>query len=143
MVTFKEIVNKFEVFANKHSQIKSFEWGRISEMTTKDEEFVKMFLQQKQARKEGVELIIPFEIYIMDLVKQDHSNSLDVISDTLLIAIDLVDNYFYSIEEEDFYISTKSTFDSFRGKFDDVTDGWIINCDVHIQVGTCEIPFDE
>ncbi len=141
--TIKNINNDLETFCDNHLQIKEFGWGNISNITTKDHDFVMLWLQPIGSIIEGNLLTLRYDMYIMDLVKQDNSNLEDVHNDTFLIGLDVV-NKFWSDEETYGWTINENTVTSepFEAKFDDYTSGHIFSIEIEVEnrMSNCNIP---
>ena len=66
---FRDVVNNIETFCTNHNQIHDFDWGRLSEITTKDHDFTMLFLQPTGSVIDGHEVSFTFDVYIFDLMK--------------------------------------------------------------------------
>jgi hypothetical protein len=140
MVTFKTIIKDIEEFCDSHLQINEFGWGPISEISTKNHDFVMCWLLPTSATKNKISTIIDFDMYVFDLLKQDGSNKLDVINDTFLIGKDIISNFYYY--DYEFEIDEVSSAEPFDFKFDDLCGGWIFKIKIEYQdaLNDCEIP---
>ncbi len=141
--TLKNIIHDIDQFCTDHKQINEFGWGRLTEITTKDHDFVMLWLTPTTSTIEGHMVSLNFDMYVMDIVKQDLSNLLDVVNDTLLIGNDVVSK-FWSDEETYGWVLNEANVSAepFEAKFDDFTSGWIFRISVEIEnsLSNCNIP---
>jgi len=143
--SFKNIIKDLETFCDEHKQINSFNWGELSEVSTKDMNYPSVFVQPVPGAIVGTMMMLSFEVYVFDVTKQDRSNLLEVMSDMLLVGNDIISQYFDDEDEFDFTLDEDGvTITPFEAKFDDYTAGWIfdINIEVANSYNTCAIPKD-
>ena len=140
--TLKNIVADLRDFSEKHLQIYNFSFGHPSEISTKSESYPIIHVHPKPSRKNGARMYLSFDIYILDLEKQDHSNLEDILTETMNIGIDIV-SFFQSQNDETYYLTNEYvTFEPFTGKFDAYLTGYIISVDFEIDENgdICSIP---
>lgn len=140
---FKEIVQELETFCTEHNQINSFAWGNIDNISTTDQVYPQLFLMPVPSTLESTMANITFDMYVMDVMKQDRSNLLDVMNETLLIGSDVVANYFDN--EEDYNMTLDESvinIQPFEFRFDDVLAGWIFTITLQVEnnLNDCAIP---
>ncbi len=143
--TFKQIIDDLELFATNHKQINSFGFGNADNITNKDQVYPMMWVQSIPSTT-GNMVDLTFEIYLIDLLKQDKVNLVDVLSDTLLMGNDVVAKYFDDEDEYDFTLNEDGVvITPFEAEFDDFTAGWIFEVNIEIQndLNDCEIPENE
>lgn len=117
--TIKDVVNKLNEFANNHPQINEFVFGNPSRIQTNNREFVLLWLSLKPSKTNGPSGQYTFDMYILDVLEQDNSNELDVISDNMIIGNDVIANFFldeqyhngFEIDEENVIITPVADFD--------------------------------
>lgn len=97
----KQIIEDLEVFATDHKQINDFGFGQVSEISTNDHEYPMMWVSLVPSTT-GNMVSLAFEIYIIDLLKHDKVNLVEVLNDTLLIGNDIIAKYFDDEDEYDF-----------------------------------------
>lgn len=141
----KEIVNDLEQFSINHKMLNDFGFGDISNISTKEHQFPMMWVYPVQSQL-GRQMNLSFDIYIIDLLKQDRSNLLDIMNQTLLIGNDVVAEYFDDEEQNDFLLNEEGVdVTPFEGEFDDFTAGFIFNIEIQVSNGLskCEIPLND
>lgn len=142
----KGVLNELEQFILNHNIINSFGFGNVDNISTKDMVFPLCWLMPVPSQLENNMASITFDMYMMDLLKQDLSNLHDVMSDTLILGSDVVANFFDNEEEYDFvldesYVSIQP-FQFNSDVTDDATGGWIFTITIQIQndLNDCSIP---
>lgn len=141
--TFKNILNDIEVFSKNHLQINSFGWGNPNNISTKEHDFVLLWLTPVSCIIEGGLMVLRFNMYVMDVVKQDFSNLKDVMNDTLLIGNDVISKFWSNEETYEWSLNEKNVrSEPFEAKFDDYCAGWIFSIDIEIEnrLNNCIIP---
>ena len=143
MITFKTIINDIEQFCEEHNQIHDFGWGPLSNITTKDHQFTMLWLQPSGGIVNGNSLLLTFDMYIFDLVKQDRSNLLDVMTDSLLIGQDVIANFWDNEELFDWTLNEQGvSYEQYEAKFDDYTAGVVFSIEIEVEnrMNYCAIP---
>ncbi len=141
MTTFKDIIEEFKTFSNNHKQLNEFNWGAIAEISTKDIIFPYLHILPITSKKNGSLQKMKFEIYVMDLQKQDNTNLLDIMNQMFMIGNDIVsefeeDNSNFGFEVDE----TNIDIFPFTGDFDDFTAGWKWVLDVSfMQTNNCAL----
>jgi hypothetical protein len=141
--TFKRILEDIETFCDNHNQINSFSWGNPNNISTKNHTFPMVWLQPTTSTINGHMMTLSFDMYIMDLVKQDLTNLKDVMNDTLLMGNDVVSKFWSDCETYDWVLNEDGvSMEPFDAKFDDYTGGWIfrINIEIENRLSNCNIP---
>jgi hypothetical protein len=88
-------------------------------------------------------LAISFQVLFMDLVHKDETNERDVLSDTLLIATDYInelqDNEQFLLHK--YVVDINGSLEPFTEKFDQEVSGWSMNITFNIAYSiNCAVP---
>ena len=169
MRNFKNIIEDLKTFIGKHKQVKSFGVGDIKQLSyfvsqIKDENGDLIDNQpDNHAARFPLVYIIPgvvnrdrrtktynLNILVMDILSENYSNEVDVWSDTLQIAEDIIAQYGYSVESstgnyyDDYEIVMPMTLQPFSESFDDYVNGWNLGFQVLINepIDRCITPTD-
>ena len=139
--SFKDVVLKFEDFSINHKQINTFDWGELFNISTKDIQFPYLHLLPLQSRKVGSLQTQTFEVYVMDLQKQDDTNLLDIMNQMFMIGNDVVSEFEYNADRFGFEVNeTNISIYPFTGEFDDHTAGWKWVLEItYMQTNNCDI----
>ncbi len=143
--SFKNIISDIEDFCTAHNQINGFGWGQLSNITTKDHEFVMLWLQPTSSSIDGHLMTLNFDMYVFDLLKQNKENLLDTINDTLLIGNDVISKFWDNEEEYEWTLNEEGvSCEPFEAKFDDFTSGWVFSIEIELEnrLSLCSIPED-
>ena len=141
--TFKDIINELEAFVDDHYQPFEFGFGNISNISTKNHSFPLVFVQPIQSYNEGQMFRLKLEVYVMDIIRQDRTNELDVLNNTLLIANDLIIKYFDDEDLTGFVLDENNvSLSPFTADFDDNCGGWIVEVEIQIEndLNICDLP---
>jgi len=143
-VHFKEIITELSGFCNAHYQIKSFGWGDMSTLNTKDHDYPMVWLNPTASNIEGNQFNLNFEMVVVDLLQQNYNNKLDAMNDMLLIGNDVVSEFW---EDEDTYGFTLNedgvpVYPYAYGEDDSFTIGWMFDISLEIpnHLNNCNIP---
>lgn len=141
--TFKNIINDFSDFCDAHKQLAEFKWGLLNEITTKDHKFPMLWLQPTGTQIDGHLIILKYDMYVFDLLKQDKSNLVDVMNDTLLIGNDVVSKFWDNSSLYEWTLNEEGIVgEPFEAKFDDYCGGWTFSIEVELEnrLNSCAIP---
>lgn len=144
MLTLNQIVKKLETFANDHKQLSgNFLFGQFYDyVADKSEQYPAMivYLQPNQL-SENTDTYT-FQITICDRLKKDVENEIEVLSDTNLIAKDLITYFKNSPTERDVIINTSITLNDFSDREDSETAGYFFDITFrqNFDYNYCDIP---
>lgn len=144
MLTLNQIVKKLETFANAHKQLSgNFLFGQFYDyVANKSEQYPAMivYLQPNQL-SENTDTYT-FQITICDRLKKDDTNEIEVLSDTNLIAKDLITYFKNSPTERDVIINTSVTLNDFSDREDSETAGYFFDLTFrqNFDYNYCAIP---
>ena len=144
MLTLNQIVKKLETFANDHKQLSgNFLFGQFYDyVANKSEQYPAMivYLQPNQL-SENTDTYT-FQITICDRLKKDDTNEIEVLSDTNLIAKDLITYFKNSPTERDVIINTSVTLNDFSDMEDSETAGYFFDITFrqNFDYNYCDIP---
>jgi hypothetical protein len=144
VLTLNQIVKKLETFANDHKQLSgNFLCGQFYDyVADKAEQYPAMivYLQPNQL-SENTDTYT-FQITICDRLKKDDTNEIEVLSDTNLIAKDLITYFKNSPTERDVIINTSVTLNDFSDREDSETAGYFFDITFrqNFDYNYCDIP---
>lgn len=144
MVNIKNIINRLEKFSQEHLQINDFGFGNIDNISTKNHDFILMWVSISDSDINLSSTNYNFEIYILDLLKQNYSNYIDILTDTNLICKDIISLFFDNQQLYGFTLNENNVNTQLiEFKFDDCLLGWKMDINVETQDGLnlCEIPY--
>jgi hypothetical protein len=144
VLTLNQIVKKLETFANAHKQLSgNFLFGQFYDyVANKSEQYPAMivYLQPNQL-SENTDTYT-FQVTICDRLKKDDTNEIEVLSDTNLIAKDLITYFKNSPTERDVIINTSVTLNDFSDREDSETAGYFFDLTFrqNFDYNYCAIP---
>lgn len=141
--TLKQIITDLEDFQKDHDQLKYFGFGDLWQMSTSDISYGLMWVTPAISNNDGRQMNVILQIGILDRLLEDNSNLRDVLSDTLLIANDVI-AWFQDDEEQYGYVANETgiSLEPFVQKFDDNVAGWFFELEFQVpnKLNTCEVP---
>ena len=143
MYTLNQIVKVLNDIADDHYQINSFGYGRISSLPEKeDKDYPVMWCDTKPSQITDKQVGLRFEIAVFDLLTKSESNLQDVLSDTLLIALDVMAQLTSATYVDNFIINKTGSLQDFVARFGDDVAGWIIDITFNIPFlyDKCALP---
>ena len=129
--TLTNLTTDLRDFAENHSQIYEFGFGNISNISTKDTNYILMWIIPSTSTSHGAQFLMSFDVYILDLEKQDHSNLETIMNETLLVMNDL-DNYFKHSTSIEYQLYNDLIYEPFSFRFDDVLTGYKANIQLEL-----------
>jgi hypothetical protein len=142
--TFKDVVTTLEAYCDQHPQINDFGFGDLSTINTNAMQFPAIWLNPVPSSKNGILTKLKFDMYILDILKQDETNLLDVMNNTLIYGNDVIANFWEDPDETNgFELNEESvSFTPFEGKFDHLLGSWIVNIEIAVkmQINSCTTP---
>lgn len=144
-MNLKGVINKLNKFSKEHHQINDFGYGDVSNITTKDHDFVLMWIEMEGSEINKSSMNYTFNIYILDLLKHNHNNYIDVLNDTLLISQDIISVFYDQETVYGFTVNENGVNVEFVERvFDDYLAGTLITIDVEIKqpLNKCAVPYD-
>jgi len=146
--TYQEIISILQVVAisGGSSIVKGFGNGYVYDVNTGENDYPLIWVDpyMKPHRYKNGVLYLNADIYVIDLVKDDRSNEIFVISDTMRIALDFINELKDNYSAYGFWINktqgSEIRFEQFSEKWDDQVSGIKFNVDFEIpdDGSTCE-----
>jgi hypothetical protein len=144
VLTLNQIVKKLETFANDHKQLSgNFLFGQFYDyVANKSEQYPAMIIYLQPNQLSENTDTYTFQITICDRLKKDDTNEIEVLSDTNLIAKDLITYFKNSPTERDVIINTSVTLNDFSDREDSETAGYFFDITFrqNFDYNYCDIP---
>ena len=144
MLTLNQIVKKLETFANDHKQLSgNFLFGQFYDyVANKSEQYPAMIIYLQPNQLSENTDTYTFQITICNRLKKDDTNEIEVLSDTNLIAKDLITYFKNSPTERDVIINTSVTLNDFSDREDSETAGYFFDITFrqNFDYNYCDIP---
>lgn len=140
--TLENIIQDLSGFSYSHAQINDFGKGRISNITTKNHKYPMIWLQPTTSIIDERMITLNMDMYVLDIVKQDLSNLIQVQSDMLVIGSDFVTNFWDNEETYSWTMVENVQGEFFDAEFDDYCAGSVfkISLEIENRMNICEIP---
>ena len=148
-ITYNQIVKKFEDVITANKFVKTFVAGDIYEIDLKETTYLYAHLSIENAAFDNAQLTYSFRLYIMDIVDKSENNEYDVLSDTLQVINDVVNEFrngsttFGLATMQNYQIQDNITCEPFTERFDNEVAGWAANIDVTVinHFNACNNPY--
>lgn len=142
--TLNQIISDFQTIAQSHKQINSFGYGDIWDIATSgDINYPMMWVTLEDSQISGMYETLRFNFLFMDIVKGGRVNELEVLSDQLQIAKDVIivlkdPNYDWT------FTADNVTLHDFTERFVDSVSGWTASIELKLPFTSdrCAVPFD-
>jgi len=169
-MNFKKVIQDIQELITRHKQVKGFGIGDIKQLSyyitqnkLADGSIEENTIEQGKSPRFPLVYVIPqpytrdrrtitytFNILVCDILSRDFSNEVDVWSDTLQIAEDIVAQFGYSVEisQGNYYdryeIETPITITPFSESYDDYVNGWNLSLSLLVDepINRCEAAFE-
>ena len=142
-LNLKNIVDDFQLLANRHKQINSFGFGDLDEFTYQVDRRDKVINPSDQAPYYPYLYVVPanviqdfgfmtfeFNLIVSDIMKRDMDNMTDILSDTLQIMNDVISMFRLSVTEQlgdynkYYYLDDAVTMVPFIEQYEDLLCGY-------------------
>lgn len=142
--TFTDIQKEIREFFNRHLMVNSFIASQTYDFQAKDNIYSAVVFVPTISTIQGRQLNLGFDIYFVDRITEDGSNTADVYNDELTIAMDFV-AYFSGRNDKWNLQDGNITIEPFEQKFDDILAGWCLSVSVLLPFykNVCDIPLND
>jgi hypothetical protein len=141
-MTLNQLVAAIQSLGDNHALIKKTFQGTIVDFLSTENLYPAMLFDVTGAAINGSQQSIDFEIYFMDRVAQDASNEMEILSDQLQTAQDIIAQMRNQLLEYELADNVNMTF--FVDDTGDVLGG--VRCDITINLGyiadRCAVPLN-
>ena len=146
-ITYNQMIQEFQDFANAHKQINEFGNGDLWEIVQKETlaelNYPMLFVQDSPASIGDGFITNSFNILVMDKANEGTVET-EVKSDTLLILLDTI-AYFEKLYTDNWKfvkIEKTGSISSFTERFDDTLTGWTMSMQLKqpLEYNECQIP---
>ena len=142
-MTLNQLIDSIQELGDKHNIIQKTFRGSILDFLSTENLYPGFCFDMTNASINGAELSVSFEFWFLDRVAQDQSNEMEVLSDQLQIAQDIIAQMRYPGWEYEIADNIPITF--FVEETGDVLAG--VRCDVTVNLGyisdRCAVPSTE
>ncbi len=126
--SLNQIIKKLELIAGSHKQINSFDHGDLWEVDKDSVAYPYMFAVLGGITAQERTVNVKLSLLFMDIVRQGEENTgcgneAEVLSDMLLIALDVRAELMNPSNEDNFLIDFNSNIETFTERFGDYVSG--------------------
>jgi len=142
-ITLNQVLNILRTICSNHAQINSFIFGQISEISASEQEkYPLVWCDVNDSLMSERLFSLNLSLWILDIQREDNTNEIDVISDTLSIGRDLVAALNNPLYQDYFNVSFDVSFSQVREGMPDVVDGWKLDLSLQLMElnDRCQIP---
>lgn len=142
--TYTEILSEIRQFFNRHLLVNSFVDGQIYDFNAKENIYSAVILVPTTSTVENTQLNLSFDLYFVDRIVEDGSNTRDVYNDELQITQDFI-SYFSNRNGKWNLQPDSISLEPFEQKFDDIVGGWRLSVSVLLPFfkNVCDIPLND
>ena len=150
--TYNNVIDTLKNLGEEHQQISTTTTGDIFDIDLeKNTKYPLMHINPVSVTTRRTELVYNFQIFIMDMVKNDDSNEQEVYSEILSICINVISIMSNSkwqsqltldIDAPVYFAEGDFTLEPFTERFDNNVTGWVFSISVEAEndFQTCTIP---
>lgn len=142
-MTLNQLVAAIQSLGDNHALIKKTFQGTIVDFLSTENLYPAMLFDVTGANINGSQISVDFEVFFMDRVAQDNSNEMEILSDQLQTAQDIIAQMRNQLNEYDIADNVPMTF--FVDDTGDVLGG--VRCDITINLGyiadRCAVPTND
>jgi len=146
-MTINKLIEILREIADNHYQINSFGFGSPAKLPDRENTlYPVMWCDTKPSTIVGKDFRLSLEIAVYDLLINDESNIDEVLSDTNLIALDIIAQLSDSDYSDYFTLDRNSIqLSDFKARFRDYVAGWVVTLTLVIPFlyDRCQIPASE
>lgn len=148
-LTLNQVVKRIETIALGHKQIRNFYFGKVTDfLTDKETRYASCFLQDTGIVLDlaGKTTAYSFKLFLLDLVnvaEETKTNELEVQSDMVSVARDLLALFDYS-SYTDWRVSQSNPATLVAEELDDMVAGVVTDITISVQYlkDVCAVPID-
>lgn len=138
---YQQIVSEIGDFFDRHLDVNTFVHIQEYDFQAKYNLYPAVILTPQPSNINGNEIVLRFNLFFFDILKQDKSNTIDVYNDCLNTAKDFV-SYFSNRNPDDWSIENDAQITPFEEALDDYLGGWMLSFGVVIPFSksVCDLP---
>lgn len=139
--TYTDILNEIRDFFSRHQLVNSFVDGQMYDFQAKENIYSAVVLVPTISNIQNTQLNLSFDLYFVDRITEDGSNTRDVYNDELQIVQDFI--AYFSNRSNNWNLDPENiNIEPFEQKFADLLGGWRLSVSVLLPFykNVCEIP---
>lgn len=142
--TYTDILAEIREFFAQHQLVNSFIDGQLYDFQAKENVYSSVVLVPTTSQVQNTQLNLAFDLYFVDRINEDGSNTRDVYNDELQVAQDFIS--YFSNRRDTWNLDPENiNIEPFEQKFADILAGWRLSVSVLLPFykNVCDIPLDE
>lgn len=142
--TYTDILRDIRQFFTRHQLVNSFVDGQMYDFQAKENIYSAVVLVPTVSQVQNSQMSLSLDLYFVDRLTEDGSNTRDVYNDELQVAQDFI-AYFSNRNGKWNLQPDNITIEPFEEKFDDILAGWRLSVSVLLPFyrNVCEIPLND
>ena len=143
-ITYTDVLEEIRDFFDRHQLVNSYVDGQLYDFQAKENIYSAVVLVPTTSNIMNTQLNLSFDLYFVDRIVEDGTNTKDVYNDELQIALDFI-SYFSNRNAKWNLQPDSISLEPFEQKFDDIVAGWRLSVSVLIpfRKNVCEIPLSD
>ncbi len=153
--TYNNVITTLKNLGEEHQQIATTTTGSIFDIDLeKNTKYPLMHINPVNVTTGRVGLTYNFQIFVMDMVKDDNSNEQEVYSEVLGICVDIISIFRNSkwqsqvtldLDAPVYFTEGDFTLEPFTERFDQAVTGWVFQIGINVDNSfqSCAIPMDD
>lgn len=142
--TYTDILNEIRDFFSRHQLVNSFVDGQMYDFQAKENIYSAVVLVPTTSQIQNTQLNLALDLYFVDRINEDGSNTRDVYNDELQILQDFV--AYFSKRPNTWNLDPENiNIEPFEQRFADILGGWRLSVSVSLPFykNVCEIPLKD
>lgn len=143
-ITYTDVLEEIRDFFDRHQLVNSYVDGQLYDFQAKENIYSAVVLVPTTSNIMNTQLNLSFDLYFVDRIVEDGTNTKDVYNDELQIALDFI-SYFSNRNAKWNLQPDSISLEPFEQKFDDIVAGWRLSVSVALPFfkNVCEIPLND
>jgi PKD repeat protein len=143
-ITYTDVLEEIRDFFDRHQLVNSYVDGQLYDFQAKENIYSAVVLVPTTSNIMNTQLNLSFDLYFVDRIVEDGTNTKDVYNDELQIVLDFI-SYFSNRNGKWNLQPDSISLEPFEQKFDDIVAGWRLSVSVLIpfRKNVCEIPLND
>ena len=153
--TYNNVITTLKNLGEEHQQIATTTTGSIFDIDLeKNTKYPLMHINPVNVTTGRVGLTYNFQIFVMDMVKDDNSNEQEVYSEVLGICVDIISIFRNSkwqsqvtldLDAPVYFTEGDFTLEPFTERFDQAVTGWVFQIGIVVanDFQSCDIPMED
>lgn len=138
MATYNKIIAGFKSFSEKHKQVNTFFSGEEWDFQVKTNIYPAVLVAPDNSTIEQGRFFLKFNVFVVDLLNSDNSNTDEIYSDMLQICGDFIAEFQDNEDDYGFTIEEGTSIIPLHEEMDDKVGGWVMQINVQLLFNSSE-----